>query len=102
VTSIIVGTLVIVAITIAVGLLINRKVPLLPGPEHFDNDKERERKQRTTHGAGEAPGRGGDAARIRQRRGWRELTAIRRAPPDGRATHRIAEGVAHAHHEVGR
>lgn len=54
-TGIILGTLAIVAITIALGLLLNRKVSLLPGPEDFDTDQERERKQRVTHGAGEAP-----------------------------------------------
>lgn len=54
-TGVIVGTLAIVAITIVLGLWLNRRVPILPAPDDFETDKERARKQRTTHGAGEAP-----------------------------------------------
>lgn len=54
-TGIVVGTLAIVAITLVLGLWLNRRVPLLPAPGDFETDHERARKQRVTHGAGEAP-----------------------------------------------
>ncbi len=54
-TGVIVGTIAIVIATVAIGLLINRKVPLLPGPKDFETDADRERKKLVSHGAGEAP-----------------------------------------------
>jgi hypothetical protein len=63
VTGVIVGTIAIVIVTVAIGLLINRKVPLLPGPKDFETDADRERKRLVSHGAGEAPA---TALRIRE------------------------------------
>ena len=62
-TGVIVGTIAIVLVTVAIGLVINRKLPLLPGPKDFETDAERERKKLVSHGAGEAPA---TALRIRE------------------------------------
>lgn len=52
---VILGTLVIVAVTIAIGLLVDRKYPLLPSPKGLETKADRERKQLVSHAAGEAP-----------------------------------------------
>jgi hypothetical protein len=53
--GVILGTIGIVVVTVAIGMLVDRKMRLLPGPEDFENNKARERKKLATHGAGEAP-----------------------------------------------
>ena len=49
----ILGTIVIVLITVAVGLLVDRKYKLLPSPETLD--AEQRKPPPPTHGPGEAP-----------------------------------------------
>ncbi len=53
--TIILGTIAIVIVVVAIGLLIDRKVGLLPAPKDFADTKGDERKKLATHGAGEAP-----------------------------------------------
>lgn len=52
---IILGTLAVVGVAVAIGMLINRKTPLLAAPEDFETEAQRARKQLVSHGAGEAP-----------------------------------------------
>jgi hypothetical protein len=47
----IIGTIAIVLVTIVIGLIVDRKAPLLPTPEDLAPD----RKKLETHAAGEAP-----------------------------------------------
>jgi hypothetical protein len=49
----IIGTIAIVLVTIAIGLLIDRKAPILGRPGQPGSDAEQ--KKKTTHAAGEAP-----------------------------------------------
>ena len=72
----IIGTIAIVLITVAVGLLVDRKVGFLPNPTEIAEDK----KLPPPHGAGEAPAtairaRAGQLAKLRAQR----CTACRRA-----------------------
>jgi len=52
---VVLGTIAIILVTVTIGLLINRNIGFLPGPEDFKTDKDRERKKLVSHGAGEAP-----------------------------------------------
>jgi hypothetical protein len=68
--SAIIGTIVIVLITIAVGLVLDRKTSLVPKPEELATPPKRA----TTHGAGEAPAtalRAGEVALANLRKGQR-------------------------------
>ena len=49
--GVILGTIAIVAVTIVIGLIVDRKAPILPRPENA----ETERKKLQTHAAGDAP-----------------------------------------------
>jgi RNase P subunit RPR2 len=51
--SVILGTIAIVIVVVAIGMLLDRKVGFLPAPEDFDTN--RERKKLASHGPGEAP-----------------------------------------------
>lgn len=53
--AIVLGTIAIVIVTVAIGMLIDRKVGLLPAPKDFEPEPSNERKKLATHGAGEAP-----------------------------------------------
>src|SRR5690606_13009224 len=53
--AIILGTLGVVIVTVAIGMLIDRKVSLLPTPDDLETKQQRERKKLVGHGAGEAP-----------------------------------------------
>jgi hypothetical protein len=50
--GVIIGTLAIVLVSVVIGLLIDRKAPILGKPEEPPAD---DLKKRSTHGAGEAP-----------------------------------------------
>ena len=67
----IVGTIAIVLITVAVGLLVDRKVGFLPKPTEIANDEVKP--PPPTHAAGEAPAtairaRGSQLAKLRKQR----------------------------------
>lgn len=69
--AVILGTIAIVIVVVAIGMLFDRKVGFLPAPSDFDTDKDRERKKLVSHGAGEAPAtalriRGGQVAKLRR------------------------------------
>lgn len=53
--GVILGTIAIVVVVVAIGMLLDRKFGILPAPSDFDTDKDRERKKLVSHGAGEAP-----------------------------------------------
>lgn len=53
--GVVLGTLAIVAVTIAIGVLVDRKYRLLPAKEDFITDGDKQRKQLVRHAPGEAP-----------------------------------------------
>ena len=61
--GIILGTLGIVAVTVAIGVIVERRLRSDPSPEDLETQKQRERRQLVTHAAGEAPS---SALRVRE------------------------------------
>lgn len=53
--GVVIGTIVIVGITVGIGLFIDKKLGFTERPEDFETAEQRERKKRVTHAAGEAP-----------------------------------------------
>lgn len=53
--TIVLGTIAIVIVAVVLGIVIDRKVGLLPAPKDFEDPEKSDRKQLATHGAGEAP-----------------------------------------------
>lgn len=55
--TIVLGTVALVIVIVAIGMLIDRRFGILPAPKDFQDDtaEASERKKLATHGAGEAP-----------------------------------------------
>jgi hypothetical protein len=85
--AIVLGTIAIVIVTVALGMLIDRKIGFLPAPKDFETDAERARKKLPSHVAGEAPAtalRVGDAqiAKIRASQRCMNCRASMTGEPD--------------------
>jgi hypothetical protein len=89
VIGVVVGTIAIVLATVAIGVVVNRKLRLLPGPDDFETNQDRARKQLVSHAAGEAPATALrlDAAQIEKLRTSQRCQSCRaalEAEPDDR------------------